>query len=165
MEKTLTRLLLLGAVGILGVAIYYRQAIMNLIMQFEGFSATPYNDPPGSNKYSIGYGHQIQPGEHFTAITEAQGQALLEQDTATARAAVADAIQVPLNADQTAGLVSFVYNIGVSAFNKGSVPDKINAGDFQGAADTMRQYIHAGGSVSQALIDRRNAEAAPFDVA
>lgn len=153
------------ALAAAAAAIFNRQKIIDLIAGFEGFSPTPYNDPPGSNLYSIGYGHQIQPGESFTDITEEEGRALLDRDMAAARAAVAESITVPLSSDQQAALVSFVYNIGASAFERGTVPAKLNAGDFQAAADTMRQYNKAGGRVNQALVKRRDIEAAAFDVA
>lgn len=165
MEKTLTRLLIVLGLTAAGAAFYYREKIMELIARFEGFSPTPYNDPPGSDKWSIGYGHQIQPGENLAEISVSQARLLLEQDTAKARAAVSQAIKVPLNADQLAALVSFVYNIGTGAFQRGTVPAKLNAGDFQAAADTMRQYNKSGGCINQALIDRREIEASAFDVA
>lgn len=138
---------------------------LSFIAKIEGFSATPYNDPPGSDKYSIGFGHQIQSGESFPdPITIEQGRALLAKDTQTAQNAVKSAITVPLNSNQFDALTSFVFNIGEGAFKSGSVPAKINAGDFQAAADTMRQYVKAGGVVSQALVDRRESEASVFDV-
>src|SRR6266853_3885834 len=38
---------------------------MPIIKGFESFSAKAYPDPPGSGKFSIGWGHQIQPGESY----------------------------------------------------------------------------------------------------
>lgn len=139
------------------------QAGLDLIAQFEGFSATSYNDPPGSDLWSIGYGHQIQPGETFDEpISVAEGQALLAQDTANAQAAVTSLITVPLTSAQFDALTSFVYNVGVGAFKAGTVPAKLNAGDFAAAADTMRKYTLAGGVVSAALVERRDVEASAF---
>lgn len=137
---------------------------VNMIAQFEGFSETAYNDPPGSTKWSIGFGHQIQDGEPYLTqtITVDQGRALLAQDTANAQATVRSVITHPLNAAQFDALTSFVYNIGSSAFKAGTVPAKVNAGDFQAVADTMKLYNKAGGSVNTALINRRAVEASAF---
>lgn len=135
---------------------------LNFITKIERFSAVPYNDPPGSNKYSIGYGHQIQPGETFTRIDEAKARELLAADTAHAQAAVRAAIKVPLTPEQFDMLTSFVYNVGASAFNAGTVPAKINAGDFASAAATMKQYTKSGGVVNMALVKRRIAESSVF---
>lgn len=169
-------------VGLLGVFAYFTLtrrgrsfassiggSIMNIsdkgiafISNFEGFSDKPYNDPPGSRKWSIGYGHQILPGEVLTSVTRDQAAALLAKDTAIANAAITENITVPLTQAQHDALVSFVYNVGVYAFKSGSVPSRINAGNFSDAAATMKRYIYAGGSVNQALVDRRKSEASAF---
>lgn len=164
MEKSV-KILLFGLLVFSLVTYRMKDSISKLIEQFEGFSAVPYNDPPGSNKYSIGYGHQIQPGESFTSIDRVEAAALLVSDTETARDAVDGLITAPLNSAQYAALVSFVYNVGSGAFANGTVPEKINSGDFQAAANTMRRYINAGGRVNAGLVARRDIEAASFDVA
>ena len=142
---------------------------VNMIAQFEGFSEKAYNDPPGSDKFSIGFGHQIQPGEPYMtqSITVEQGRALLAQDTANAQSAVRSAITVPLTPSQFDALTSFVYNVGAGAFKSGTVPAKINSGDLAGAAATMRQYNKVrdpqGVLVANAtLTSRRNTEASAF---
>jgi lysozyme len=135
---------------------------INAIAEFEGFSATPYNDPPGSSKWSIGFGHQIQPGESLTNITVAQGRSLLAADTLTAQNAVRAAITRPITAAQFDALTSFVFNIGVSAFKTGTVPSKVNVGNYAAAAATMRMYNKAGGTVNSALVARRDKEASTF---
>lgn len=141
------------------------QSGLDFIAQIEGFSATPYNDPPGSAKWSIGYGHQIQPGENLTSVTEDHARNILAADTANANAAVSKYVTAPLTQAQHDALVSFVFNIGVGAFVAGTVPTKLNNGDFQAAADTMRQYDKSGGVVNTALVSRREDEASNFDVA
>jgi lysozyme len=159
--------IVLAAIGIF----YFRSNIMKtlssaglaMLTGLEGFSAMPYNDPPGSTKWSVGYGHQIQPGEDFSAgVTADQASSLLAADTAHAQSVVSNAITAPLDQSQFDALTSFVYNIGSGAFLRGTIPAKINAGDLSAAADTIRQYIHAGGAVSPALIARRQLEAAAF---
>lgn len=140
------------------------EAGVNMIAKFEGFSAKPYNDPPGSTKWSIGFGHQILPGEDYMTreISVDEGRALLALDTAKAQQAVRDNIKVNLTPAQFDALTSFVFNIGVTAFKKGTVPAKINAGNFDRAAETMRKYIYAGGEKNAALIARREVEASAF---
>lgn len=138
------------------------QAGISAIAGHEGFSAKPYNDPPGSTKWSIGFGHQLQPGETFTTVTIPQAMEILKRDTANANATVKRLIRVPLTVAQHDALVSFVFNIGSYAFETGSVPSKINAQNFIGAAATMRLYNKAGGQINNALIARRATESAAF---
>lgn len=137
---------------------------VKMIAEFEGFSAKSYNDPPGSSKWSIGFGHQILPGEPYMTreITVEEGRALLAADTAKAQQAVRETIKVPLTPAQFDSLTSFVYNVGVTAFKTGTVPSKINSKNFVAAAATMRQYNKAGGAINKALIARRDVEASAF---
>ena len=135
---------------------------LDMIARFEGFSAVPYNDPPGSAKYSIGFGHQIQPGEVFTKITVEEGRALLAKDTANAQRVVKETITRALTPAQFDALTSLVYNIGEGAFKAGTIPAKVNAGNFAAVSDTMRQYIKSGGKTNPVLVARRSAEASAF---
>ena len=128
----------------------------------EGFSAVKYPDPPNSGKFSVGYGHQIQSGESYDTIDEGTASMLLLQDIQTAENTVNGNVSAELTQSQFDALVSFVYNIGSGAFVNGSVPEKLNNGNFQGATDTMQLYTNSGGQRSSALITRRNSEVAQF---
>lgn len=137
-----------------------------IIKQFEGFSANAYNDPPGSSTYSIGYGHQIKPGEPYdqnSSISESEASDLLRGDVATAFSCVSSNVTSELSPQQTAALISFVYNVGCGAFESSSMLKLINQGDFESASAQFPQWIHAGGQVSQALISRRSQEQELFN--
>lgn len=138
---------------------------VNMIAQFEGFSSKAYNDPPGSTKWSIGFGHQILPGEPYMAreITVDEGRALLAADTAKAQDAVRSVITRPLTSGQFDALTSMAFNIGADAFKNSSLVSLINAGNFTGAANFMRtHYITAGGVHNDTLVARRDKEASAF---
>lgn len=51
----------------------------NFIKEHESLKLTAYNDP-SPTKRSIGWGHQIQPGENYTVITKEQADRIFEQD-------------------------------------------------------------------------------------
>lgn len=128
---------------------------IDLIKKFEGFSPTPYRDARG---YSIGYGHFILPGENLTNVTEDQAAQLLARDTSTAQSAVLNYVSVPLTQNQNDALVSLAYNIGVSAFKNSTLLKKLNAGDYQGAADQFTVWRLSQDTVIPALVERRAAE-------
>lgn len=46
-----------------------------LIIEFEGLRLEPYRDSAGY--WTIGIGHLVRPGEHFTKITAEQAEARL----------------------------------------------------------------------------------------
>ena len=58
----------------------YKSALSKL-REFEGLRLMPYADSHGA---SIGYGHFIRNGEHFTKITELEAEILLKSDFETA---------------------------------------------------------------------------------
>lgn len=112
----------------------------DLLRELEGFSATPYADAKGT---SIGYGHQLQPGETFSYVTIDQAEALLASDMQSAAAAVANLVAVPLTENQRAALVSFAYNVGAGAFAGSTLLKKLNAGDYAGAAGEFGRWVYS----------------------
>lgn len=143
------------AVSVGGAIVKLSQSGLDLIKQFEGFSATPYTDASG---HSIGFGHFIRPGESFTSVTPVQAEALLAADTAIADAAVSRLVRVALSQNQHNALVSLVFNIGVGAFENSTLLRRLNSGDYRGAADEFRRWIYSGGVIDHALVDRRAVE-------
>src|SRR5579872_3719354 len=84
-------------------------SVSGFISKFEGFSRTAYRD---AGHMSIGYGHQIRPGEDFSGgVTQARALQLLAQDTASAHASVLDLVLPHLNPHQLAAPTDLQYNI------------------------------------------------------
>jgi lysozyme len=123
------------------------------IKQQEGFSATPYAD---GGKTSIGYGHQIQPGENIPQpISRADGEQLFASDAAKAAQTVGDAVKVELSQSQFDALVDFVFNIGRGDFLKSHLLAYLNSGDYARAAAEFSRWVHSGGQVNADLVARR----------
>ena len=131
---------------------------LNALKLREGFSHVPFSDFKG---FSIAYGHLIKPGENLTYVTESQGLELLATDVAWACAAVAKNVSVPITQNEFDALVSFVYNVGESAFTKSTMLKKINASD-PTASGEFGKWVYAGGSVNAGLVARRETEANQF---
>lgn len=164
-----------GADGFLDVAYSAAGAIMpgnmeisyaglNHIKQFEGYSATVYNDVAGYP--TIGYGHKITLAERtagLKTVTEQEATRLLAADVATAEAAVNRLVKVALNQGQFDALVSFVYNVGAGAFSRSTMLKLLNAGDYTAAAGQFSRWVYAGGQQSSGLFNRRQGEIALFN--
>jgi lysozyme len=89
---------------------------MPLIMEKEGFRSTPYKC--SANHWTIGYGTlMVDMPKGTKSITEPEARkrlrARVERDWKHLRGAV----DVELNVNQAAALLSLVYNIGMGAFN------------------------------------------------
>lgn len=134
---------------------------LDFIKSHEGFSAVPYDD--GFGFLTIGYGHRIRSGERFTRISQAEALQLLAADTAWAQSAVNRLVRVPLTQSMFDALVSLVFNWGEGNFSQSSHLQKLNAGDYYGAADRLGQHpITSAGKVAPGLVRRRQEESAMF---
>jgi len=137
------------------------QTGLDLIKRFEGFRDRIYLDEAG--KPTIGYGHLIKAGEKFNQpMADEFALELLRLDAQQAEFAVNELVTVPLTQNQFAALVSFVFNVGVNAFQKSTLLRKINMGDLEGAANEFLRwkYVTVGGvkQESPGLLSRRNSE-------
>lgn len=130
----------------------------------EGLSLTAYFDVDG---YSIGYGHHGAGVVAGMTITQAQADAFLAADLVWVQTAVCHLVTVALTDNQYAALCDFTYNEGAGALQSSTTLIRLNAGDYQGAADALLMWDKvkntAGDLVdSPALLARRQAERAMF---
>ena len=133
----------------------------DFIKSFEGCRLEAYHgaaDRPGL--YTIGYGHtgEVQEGQKRT---QAGGGRLFGDDVAPIeRQRAADVPDVSQR--QFDALVSFCFNLGVSAYMGSTLRRKLKAGDMLGAANEFPKWCRANGKVVAGLQRRRNAERAMF---
>lgn len=126
----------------------------------EQFRASPYAD---GGRQSIGWGHQIQPGDNIVPpITQAEGDSLFAGDLAAAEKTVSDGLKIQVSQNQFDALVDLAYNIGRSQFLSSTLLRLLNAGDYSGAAAQFGQWIHSSGHVNNALVARRQTDETLF---
>ena len=101
-------------------------------------------------------------------ITEAQADARLVQDLATAENAIEKNVKVPLSQNQFDALVSFVFNVGAKNFQGSTLLKQLNRGQYEAAAAQFERWCHArdpkgGGMVRlPGLLKRRLEEKEVF---
>lgn len=137
------------------------QKCIQMIKQFEGFSAKPYLCPAGVP--TIGYGStRDTDGKPITMqhppITEAQARALLAATLVTYEDAVNRYVKVPLNQNQFDALVDFAYNAGAKNLLTSTLLKKLNAGDYAGASKEFGKWVYGGTKKLNGLVKRREAE-------
>lgn len=127
-----------------------------LIKEFEELHLTPYLCP--ANVWTIGYGHTrtVRAG---TRITLEQAEQLLEDDLNIAERAVMRLVAVPLTDNQFAALVSFVFNVGTSNFERSTLLQLLNRGWYEQVPAQLARWNRASGQVLGGLARRRAAEA------
>ena len=127
---------------------------LDAIKQFEGLRLVAYRCAAGV--WTIGYGHTagVRAG---MKITKAQADAYLLEDVARFEAGVLR-LTAPrrLTQGQFDALVSFAFNLGLSALERATLRRLIKAGASDG--DIVRQFgkwVFAGGKKLQGLVRRR----------
>jgi GH24 family phage-related lysozyme (muramidase) len=125
----------------------------------EGLSLTSYLCPAGV--WTVGYGH-TRHARSGMKITEAEAEGLLYADLVAFERAVNELVKVPIDQHQFDALVSFVFNVGVSAFSKSTLLKLLNQGDYLGAKEQFLRWNKAGGQVLPGLANRRRRESALF---
>ena len=128
-----------------------------LIKNFEGCRLTSYQDSVGV--WTIGYGHTSGVSKGQT-ITQAQADAFLKADCASAEKSVNSYSKYNWNQNQFDALVSFTFNCG-----SGNLKTLLNNGQrtISEISAKITAYNKAGGKVLQGLVNRRTAEKELFD--
>lgn len=135
-------------------------ACLDLITRYEGFSPTPYRCPAGV--WTIGYGHTAGVSSSSPAITQQDAAQLLSADLEPLGRAVAAVLHIETTQQEFDALVSFAYNVGISALRGSTLLRELNAGDRIGAAEQFMAWTKAGGRELPGLVRRRAAERALF---
>jgi len=139
---------------------------LSLVRQFEGLRTTAYKCSAGV--WTIGYGHtqQVKAGQ---VITKAQADELLHADLSKCDAAISRLVTVSLKQHERDALASFIFNVGVNAFQSSTMLRKINADDMQGAANEFLRWNKATDPNTRKLVvlngltKRREAEKQLFE--
>lgn len=159
-------------------------AAADLIRRFEGIAdgdpttvnLDPYLDPVGI--WTIGWGHVVRDANdqpirgienealacevYPDGITMDEAVVLLQDDMRGLPTAIQKMASVPLEWYQLGALISFSFNVGITALRTSTLLRLLNAGDAAGAANQFARWNKSGGHVFAGLIRRRAAEAAIF---
>ena len=153
--------------GMLGIAIdvmSISQNGINLLSSFEGCELVAYLCP--AKVWTIGFGTTVYPNgvkvKKGDSCTLEQAKQFKAHDLKRFEKTVSDLVKIPLTQNQFDALVSLTYNIGTGAFEKSTLLKKLNAGDYQGAADQFTVWNKGGGKVLQGLVNRRAKEKEVF---
>jgi lysozyme len=139
---------------------------------FENCKLTAYPDPGSKSgePWTIGWGHtgpEVKPG---LVWTQAQADAAFLDDLRRFERDVESLVTVPLTQGQFDALVSFAYNVGADidadtiaeGLGDSTLLRKLNAGDYEGAAQEFKKWNKNDGQVMRGLVRRRAAEEALF---
>lgn len=152
------------------VYMYTSMEGMTVLAGFEGYEKVAYKDIAGV--WTIGFGTTRYPDgtkvKQGDVCTKDQALLWKKHDIEFFENHVNRIITVQVKQNQFDALVCLVYNIGVAAFEKGSIDNHINEGRIDKALEVWAEYRNARNpktgklEVSKGLVNRRNAEIALF---
>jgi len=133
---------------------------IKLIQRWEGCKTRAYQC--SANVWTIGWGHTkgVKRGD---TITVAEADKLLLKDLVEYDQAVNKLVTVPLSENQYDALVSFTYNVGISAFKGSTLLRVLNQEKYSEAANQFMRWVKAGNKTIQGLVNRRQAEKELFE--
>ena len=130
---------------------------LDLLKKAEGFRSHTYLDVAGQP--TIGYGHLLGAQEAYAGgITLAHAEALLAADVSRAEQAVTRLVRVVLAQGQFDALVDFTFNLGAERLRTSTLLTRVNAGDYDAAAEELLRWDHSGLKEVAGLKLRREAE-------
>lgn len=127
---------------------------ISALIQREGVRYKAYKDTKGI--WTCGIGHTGPEVCEGLVWTDQQVKEALRADLRTAEAPV-NTIVYPLNQNQFDALVSFVFNIGVTAFNTSTMKKLINLGKIKEATAQFDRWV-----IPKEVTSRRMSEKAQF---
>jgi lysozyme len=134
------------------------------LKQLEGFESKAYKDTGGV--WTIGYGTirwLDKPVEAGQTITEKEAVLALQADLAWAQTAVNQLVRCSLKQNEFDALVSFVYNVGESAFAKSTMLRLLNQQRKKEAAAQFQRWVYGNGKIVKGLVNRRIQERRMFE--
>ncbi len=133
---------------------------LDLIRFYEKMRRVAYL-PTRHDVPTIGWGHTrgVKLGD---TCTPEQAEAWLKSDCFDAERSVLRRVLVPLNQNQFDALVSFVFNVGDTAFRGSTLLAKLNKSDYIGASMEFPRWDKQNGRVLAGLTSRRFREQTLF---
>ncbi len=127
----------------------------------EGFTQFPKPDAQGTTQ--VGYGHQIKPGEDYSAgVSKQQASNIMDTDLVSVEDTINNNVAVPIDQNQFDALADFTYEEGIGAFKGSTLLKILNTGNYAGAAQQFSRWVYANGQVSQDIVNRRAADQSLF---
>jgi len=145
------KIALAGAAGVIALA-------TTLIKPWEGYETTPYRDIVGVWTVCYGSTTDVIPQRRYS---DAECQARLDSDIGKHLHGIQQCIHMPLRQNEWAAVLSWAYNVGVSAACNSTLVRRINGGQpgYMWCYD-LRKWVYAKKKYSKGLANRREAELA-----
>ena len=144
MKRLPVAALVLSASTLVGLAVH------------EGYRGTAYIPVPGDVP-TIGFG-ETKGVKHGDSTDPVRALIRLQSSADQYAAAVKRCAPVPMYQREFDAAISFVYNVGPTAFCNSTMAKKFRSGDYAGACNELPKWVYVKGRRVQGLVNRREAE-------
>lgn len=134
---------------------------IRLILRFETWQHKAYDD--GFGYVTIGVGNRKSKPKANTTITSEMVWWLFVEDLKDVQSVIDDEVKVKLNQNEYDALVSFVFNVGSTAFKRSTLLRLLNQNDRKAAAKQFDRWVMVKGVRSNGLVKRRQNERQLFE--
>lgn len=135
------------------------EPLYDLIRKFEGLRLKPYLCPAGIP--TVGYGH-TGPEVRLDSppISEGFAEELMREDVERfVRAALRLSPILAAEPARLCAVADFCFNLGTGRYKASTLKRKVDAGDWEEAAEQLGKWVWGGGRRLPGLVARRAAEA------
>lgn len=122
----------------------------------EGCRLKPYQDQGGT--WTVGYGKtgtDVVPGVSWS---QSRAERAFEDSIESFEDELNGMLKVDVTQNQFDALMDFVYNLGPAALQRSTLLKKVNAEDFNNAANEFLKWTLVAGRIDPGLVKRRKAE-------
>ncbi|BAP26825.1 MAG: lysozyme [Candidatus Liberibacter asiaticus] len=134
-------------------------ALIKMLKEFEGLRLTAYRDI-GGGAWTIGYGHTGSDVTEGMTITEKEAEDFLLKDASKSLNLLLESSPAlkSTSENRLVAVADFVFNLGIGNYNKSTFKQRVDAQDWEKAAEECKKWTKAGGKVLPGLVKRRDAE-------
>ena len=134
------------------------EILINLIKDSEGCKLKAYKCPAGI--WTIGYGQTkgIKEGMVWTQ-QQADEDIIKTALQAFNEAIKASPILSTANMEKQAAIADFVYNLGITNYNKSTLKLRVDKGNWVSASTEIKKWNKSNGTILNGLVKRRQLEA------
>lgn len=134
------------------------EILIKLIKDSEGCKLKSYKCPAGI--WTIGYGQTkgIKEGMVWTQ-QQADEDIIKTALQAFNEAIKASPILATINMEKQAAIADFVYNLGITNYNKSTLKLRVDKGNWVAASAEIKKWNKSNGTILNGLVKRRQLEA------
>ena len=133
------------------------EILIKLIKDSEGCKLKAYKCPAGI--WTIGYGQTKGVKEGMVWTQQQADEDIIKTALQAFNEAIkASPILATANMEKQAAIADFVYNLGITNYNKSTLKQRVDEGNWVSASTEIKKWNKSNGTILNGLVKRRQLE-------